>query len=64
MNASLAGFSGLACEEDRQQGMDAGAQAYLIKPNDLDKLVETITRLIGTNERLTDSTDTSSRTHC
>jgi two-component system, NtrC family, response regulator AtoC len=38
-------FSGLAYEADRQRGLDAGAQAYLIKPNDISKLVETATRL-------------------
>lgn len=44
-------FSGLAQESDRQHGLDAGAQGYLIKPNDLDKLVETVARLIGNNDR-------------
>ena len=39
-------FSGLAHETDRQRGLDAGAQGYLVKPNDLRKLVETVTRLI------------------
>jgi two-component system, NtrC family, response regulator AtoC len=43
-------FSGLAQESDRQIGLDAGAQGYLIKPNDLDKLVETVTRLIGNDD--------------
>lgn len=44
-------FSGLAQESDRQRGLGAGAQGYLIKPNDLDKLVETVARLIGNNDR-------------
>ena len=44
-------FSGLAHESDRQHGLDAGAQGYLVKPNDLDKLVETVTRLIGNDDR-------------
>src|SRR5687768_14944789 len=44
-------FSGLAHESDRQHGLDAGAHGYLIKPNDLDKLTETVTQLIGNNDR-------------
>ncbi len=40
-------FSGLAYESDRRLGLDAGAQGYLVKPGGLDKLVETVTRLIG-----------------
>jgi DNA-binding response OmpR family regulator len=48
-------FSGLSHESDRQRGFDAGAQGYLIKPNDLYKLVETITRLVVNNDREADS---------
>ena len=44
-------FSGLAQESDRRSGLDAGAQGYLVKPNDLEKLVETVARLIGNNDR-------------
>ena len=44
-------FSGLAQESDRRLGLDAGAQEYLIKPNDLGKLVETIAGLIGGDDR-------------
>ncbi|MGH9902656.1 MAG: response regulator transcription factor [Pyrinomonadaceae bacterium] len=40
-------FSALAQETDRQRGMGAGAQAYLIKPNDINQLADTITRLIN-----------------
>lgn len=39
-------FSGLAQESDRQRGLDAGAQAYLVKPNDVGELADTIIRLI------------------
>jgi DNA-binding response OmpR family regulator len=43
-------FSGLAQESDRRSGLDAGAQGYLVKPNDLEKLVETVTQLIGNDD--------------
>jgi DNA-binding response OmpR family regulator len=39
-------YSSLAYEADRQQGLNAGAQVYLIMPNDLERLLPTITRLI------------------
>lgn len=39
-------YSSLAYETDRQQGLSAGAQVYLIMPNDLERLLPTITRLI------------------
>ena len=39
-------FSGLAQESDRARGLVAGAQAYLIKPNDIGVLADTIERLI------------------
>lgn len=35
-------YSGDAYEKDRRKGLAAGAQAYLIKPNDLDKIAEVI----------------------
>jgi CheY-like chemotaxis protein len=37
-------YSGDAYEKDQQQGLAAGAQAYLVKPNDL----ENIAGVIGT----------------
>jgi two-component system, OmpR family, copper resistance phosphate regulon response regulator CusR len=39
-------YSSLAYEADRQRGLSAGAQVYLIMPNDLERLLPTITRLI------------------
>ena len=39
-------YSGAAYEADIRQGLDAGAQAYLVKP-DFDHLKSTIDRLIG-----------------
>ncbi|HEX5736789.1 MAG TPA: response regulator [Blastocatellia bacterium] len=40
-------FSVLAYKADRDAALAAGAQAYLVKPNDLDRLEETIHRLLG-----------------
>jgi two-component system phosphate regulon response regulator PhoB len=34
-------------EEDRLLGIDLGADAYLVKPFDIDELVETLRRLIA-----------------
>lgn len=39
-------FSGAAYRHDREQGISAGAQAYLTKPADLDEFYETVARLI------------------
>jgi DNA-binding response OmpR family regulator len=39
-------FSGLAYESDRQLGLEAGAQEYLIKPDDLIRLIDTVQRLL------------------
>lgn len=39
-------YSGAAYERDRQQGLEAGAQAYLIKPNDLDRIENVVEELI------------------
>jgi DNA-binding response OmpR family regulator len=39
-------YSSLAYEADRQQGLEAGAQVYLIMPNDLERLLPTIARLM------------------
>jgi DNA-binding response OmpR family regulator len=40
-------FSGLASAIDRERAMEAGAQGYLIKPNDLGIIIDTVTRLTG-----------------
>ena len=40
-------YSGHAYETDRQQGLAAGAQAYLIKPNDLNRIEEVMDKLIA-----------------
>ena len=40
-------FSSMGAQADQEQGLEAGAQAYLIKPHDLDKLATTIRQLLG-----------------
>jgi CheY-like chemotaxis protein len=39
-------YSGAVQETDRQQALDAGAQGYLFKPVELDKLIQAIDGLI------------------
>jgi|SRR5215213_8755187 len=39
-------YSGAAYPQDRQAGIQAGAQAYLVKPTDFGNIVETVKRLI------------------
>jgi DNA-binding response OmpR family regulator len=38
-------YSGAAYESDKQEALASGAQAYLVKPVDIDELVETVRRL-------------------
>ena len=40
-------FTGEEHERVRQEAMQAGADAYLLKPNHLKNLTETVTRLLG-----------------
>lgn len=40
-------YSGCAYETDRQQGLAAGAQAYLVKPNDMDRIEGVISQLMA-----------------
>lgn len=47
-------YSSLAYEADRQQGLSAGAQVYLIMPNDLERLLPTVTQLIIESVRTKD----------
>ena len=42
-------FSGAAYESDKQRGIDAGANAYLVKP-DVNELVGSITQLVSEAE--------------
>lgn len=40
-------FTGAAFERERQEAIEAGATAYLVKPDDLKKIPETVKRLTG-----------------
>jgi len=42
-------FSGAAHETDKKKGLDAGANAYLVKP-EIDSLIQTITQFVGQAE--------------
>ena len=44
-------FSGEARQSEIEQALEIGANAYLIKPNDFEKLTETVIRLIEENEQ-------------
>jgi DNA-binding response OmpR family regulator len=46
-------YSGAAYESDKQQAFAAGAQAYLVKPVDIDELIEQVSRLISAAKRKT-----------
>ena len=39
-------YSGAASKEERREALEAGAQAYLVKPSDVGMLVETVRRLL------------------
>jgi DNA-binding response OmpR family regulator len=43
-------YSAAAQESDRQSGISAGAQGYIIKPGDIFELVKTIARLINQSQ--------------
>jgi two-component system alkaline phosphatase synthesis response regulator PhoP len=43
-------FTGEAQESVRQEALHAGADAYLIKPDDLNNLTETVKRLLGVHK--------------
>jgi DNA-binding response OmpR family regulator len=45
-------FSGAAHEADRNKGLEAGANAYVVKP-EIHSLIETITQLVGQAETAT-----------
>ena len=40
-------FTGLAGTANLEEAMEAGAQAYLIKPNDIDRLESKVEQLLG-----------------
>lgn len=43
-------FTGEARERERQAALEAGADAYLIKPDDLKKLTHTVRELLGARQ--------------
>ena len=45
-------YSGCAFDEDRRLGMEAGARAYLVKPNDLERIESVISSIINSAEAL------------
>jgi DNA-binding response OmpR family regulator len=45
-NAPIIFYSGEAREDEKQKAIEACADAYLVKPNDFDKLTETVNKLI------------------
>jgi DNA-binding response OmpR family regulator len=47
IDAPVMFFTGAAYEHDRWEAMQAGANAYLIKPDDLQQLTGTVKRLTG-----------------
>ena len=40
-------FTGMASSNDRNVAIEAGANSYLIKPNDLDKFTDTVKQLLS-----------------
>ncbi|MBC7901185.1 MAG: response regulator [Saprospiraceae bacterium] len=40
-------FTAVAKDADRENALNAGATAFLVKPNDLDQLTPTVERLLG-----------------
>ena len=45
-NAPIIFYSGEARESEKQKAIEACADAYLVKPNDFDKLTDTVSKLI------------------
>jgi CheY-like chemotaxis protein len=48
-------YSGAAYERDKQQAFAAGAQGYLVKPVDNDKLIGEVSRIISAAKRTSDA---------
>lgn len=43
-------YTAAGYDSDRQAALDAGADAYLVKPSDVSSLVETVRRLLGLHQ--------------
>jgi DNA-binding response OmpR family regulator len=55
-NTPILFYSAMGREVDRQEAFAAGATEYLVKPNDLDRLTETVQRLLSQNSSVSEST--------
>lgn len=53
-------FTGMAREVDGKNALEAGATKFLIKPNDLDILTETVEELLKLNSLKSDSINSAS----
>ena len=51
-NKPIVFFSAMVRSHDRETALEAGADAYLLKPNDLDILPETVARLLDASPSL------------
>ena len=51
-------YSAMARDTDRQAALAAGANEYLVKPNDLEKLTDTVKKLLS--KKLSNSTNNNS----
>ena len=54
-NTPIMFFTGEAYERKRREALQAGANAYLVKPDDLKQLGGTVKRLLGRQEHLSSS---------
>jgi OmpR-family two-component system manganese-sensing response regulator len=60
-SAPIMFLSAMAYPAHRANGLEAGADDYLIKPNDLPRLVDTINRLLDENPQANCKTPTNSQ---
>lgn len=44
-------YTASAYPKDKEAGLNAGASAYLVKPNDLEKIAKTITNLVSISDK-------------
>ncbi|MBA3631350.1 MAG: response regulator [Acidobacteria bacterium] len=60
-NTPILFYTGMARPADRSVAMAAGATEYLVKPNDLDKIIGTITRLLNKSSSISKPESASGR---
>lgn len=56
-------YSAMAREVDRKEALAAGATEYLIKPDDLDRLTDTIKRLLDGNPSISKDGSANNKKH-